>query len=213
MNLENYLNNKPKSPENIKTLDQLLEKLKTPEELLEYMEENIEYGYVGQKNNKVYSSGDVNFNNDFNTEYFLQTPEQLLNSARGVCWDQTELEREWFLKKEYEPKVYFLMFAKEDVNSLPTHTFLVYKKDNKFYWFENSFGSQKGIHEYNDLDALINDVKSKHFNYAKNVCGARDDDFKDIKICEYETPKFGCNPDEFINNIVNKNPEKRINKE
>ena len=205
MNLENYLNNKPKSPENIKTLDQLLEKVKTPEELLKYMEKNIEYGYVGRDDNKVYSSGDVDFDNNFDNEYFLQTPEQLLNSKHGVCWDQTELERFWFLKKEYESKVYFLMFVKEELNNLPTHTFLVYKNNDKFYWFENSFGSQKGIHEYQDLESLIEDVKSKQFDYAKRDCGAIDDDFMNIKVCEYEIPKFGSNPDEFMTSIIDNN--------
>ena len=202
MSLENYLNKKPESSENIKPLDQLFEKLKTPEELLEYMDKNIEYGYVSRESNKTYSNSDADFDSHFDKEYFLQTPEQLLSSKHGVCWDQVELERSWFSKNEYESKVYFLMFAKEELNNLPTHTFLVYKNDDKFYWFENSFGNQKGIHEYRDLDTLIEDVKRKQFDYAKNDHGATDDDFKDIKICEYETPKFGCNPDEFINNII-----------
>jgi|GEM_PF-3362361 len=70
MNLENYLNNKPKSPENIKILDQLLEKLKTPEELLEYMEKNIEYGYVGKENKKIYTSSDSAFDDDFDTDFY-----------------------------------------------------------------------------------------------------------------------------------------------
>lgn len=94
MNIEKYLNNKPKSPEDIKTLDQLFEKLKTPEELLEYMEKNLEYGYVGKENNKIYSNSDPDFDINFDKEYFLQTPEQLLVSRHGVCWDQVELERE-----------------------------------------------------------------------------------------------------------------------
>jgi len=211
MNLENYLNNEPELPENIKTLDQLLERVKNPEELLAYMEKNIEYGYVGRENNYIYSSGDVNFDNNFDNEYFLQTPEQLLSSKRGVCWDQAELERFWFLKKEYESKVYFLMFAKEKLNNLPTHTFLVYKNNDKFYWFENSFGSQKGIHEYEDFDSLIEDVKEKQFEYAKKKCGAVADDFKDIKFCEYETPKFGCNVDEFMTSIIDNNFKKKSN--
>ena len=46
MNLENYLNNKPKSPEDIKMLDQLLEKIKSPEELLEYMGKKHKYPFL-----------------------------------------------------------------------------------------------------------------------------------------------------------------------
>lgn len=101
------------------------------------------------------------------------------------------------------------MFAKEEANNLPTHTFLVYRSGDKFYWFENSFGSQKGIHEYKDLESLIEDVKDKQFEYAKKERVAMVDDFNDIKICEYETPKFGCTTNEFINNILDKNSKKR----
>lgn len=197
---------------NIKSLDQLFEKLKTPEELLEYMDKNIEYGYVSKDNNKIYPYSDADFNSHFE-EYFLQTPEELLSSKQGVCWDQVELERSWFSKNEYESKAYFLMFAKEELSNLPTHTFLAYKKDDKFYWFENSFGGQEDIHEYKDLDTLIEDVKVKLFDVAKNNYGATEDDFKDIKICEYGLPEFGCNPSEFINNILDNNSENKINKE
>ncbi|MFZ4632285.1 MAG: transglutaminase-like domain-containing protein [Patescibacteria group bacterium] len=211
MNLENYLNSKPKLPEGIKTIDQLFEKINTPEELSEYMEKNLEYGYVGKESNRIYSSVDADFDNNFDKEYILQTPEQLLISKHGVCWDQVELERSWFLKKEYKIKVYFLMFAKDELNNLPTHTFLAYKKDGKFYWFENSFSSQKGIHEYKDLNSLIEDVKNKQFDYAKKECGAVADDFNDIKVCEYETPKFGCNPDEYMTSIIDNNLKKGSN--
>lgn len=210
MNSENYLNNKPKIVENIKTVDELLEKIKTPEELSKYMGKNIGYGYVG-KENKIYFPSDVDFDKNFSSEYFLQTPEQLLNSQHGVCWDQTELEREWFFKKGYEFKLFFLMFAKEELNNLPTHTFLVYKNNEKFYWFENSFGSQRGIHEYENFDSLIEDVKERQFEYAKKECGAVDDDFKDIKFCEYGTPKFGCNPAEFMASIIDNNFKKESN--
>jgi len=212
MNIENYSNIKEKSPENIKTLEQLLEIVKTPEDLLDYMEKNIKYGFVSRKNAKIYSSDNVDFDNNFFDEYFLQTPDQLLISKQGVCFDQTELEREWFLKQEYEPKVFFLIFAKEKVHNLPAHTFLVYKNNNKFYWFENSFYNQRGIHEYEDLNSLIEDVKNKQFEFAKKEHGAVADDFKDIKICEYEVPEFGCNLEEFVNNILDKNFKNRVNK-
>lgn len=205
MSLENYKNGADKSFENIKTLDDLLEQIKKPEDLLRFMA-NIRYGYIGRENKKSYSPGDKNFDADFSEEYYLQTPEQLLESRRGLCWDQAELERYWFLKQGYEPKLYFLMFKKDEPNNLPTHTFLVYQKEDKFYWFENSFADQRGIHEYFSLEDLIDDVKGKHFDYAKRSRGADNADFKDIVLHEYKTPKFGCGPDEFITEIVGERP-------
>lgn len=210
MNVENYIDKTQNSSENIKTLDQLLEKLKTPEELSEYMRKNIEYGFVGKENNKVYSSSDIDFDVDFEKEYFLQPPEQLLNSKNGLCWDQVELERQWFLKQKFDFKTYFLMFVKEESNNLPTHTFLTYKNKDKFYWFENSFEANKGIHEYENFDALIEDVKKKQFDYARNECDATDNDFKDLKYCEYEMPRFGASTDEFITNIIDHNSKREV---
>ena len=93
MSLENHLNNISKLPESIKTLDELFEKIKNPEELLEFMGDNIKYGYVGKNNRKIYPANDPDSNKDFAKEYFLQSPEELLISKYGVCWDQTELEK------------------------------------------------------------------------------------------------------------------------
>lgn len=205
MNQEMYLDNTQKSPEKIKTLDELMEKIKKPEELLEFMGANIKYGYVGKKNKKIYTPRDVDFDNDFDKEYFLQSPEQLLNSKHGVCWDQAEFERYWFSKQAYDFDMYFMMFVKEVENNLPTHTFLAYKNNDKFYWFENSFGGQRGIHKYDDLEALINDVKNKHFEHSKKMDGATDEDFKDIKFCKYEEPVFGCDCGQFMDGIIDNN--------
>ena len=45
--------------------------IKTPEELLEFMDNNINYGYLG-KNNKVYYFGDIDFDKDWYNEYVLE---------------------------------------------------------------------------------------------------------------------------------------------
>ena len=41
------------------------------------------------------------------------------------------------------------------------HTFLIFENDNKYYWFENAFEAQRGIHEFSSLDEAIECVKSK----------------------------------------------------
>lgn len=200
MNPENYINkhnNDIESFDDVATLNELVERIKTPEELLSFMDKNIKYGYVGSDSKKIYTWKDERFNEDFDREYFLQSPEELLISKRGVCWDQVELERYWFNQKKLEAKTYFLNFAKEDSN-LPTHTLLVYKNDNKFYWFENSFANNRGIHEYESIDSLLSDAKQKQFEYAKKNNGASNDDFETIKITRYNTPDYGLSVDEYM---------------
>ncbi len=186
------------------------EDVKTPEELLEYMKE-IKYGYVGKNNGKVYEYGDDDFDADFPDEYFLQRPEQLLESKHGVCWDQVELERDWFSKHDCDFKVFYLAFLKKTANNLPTHTFLTYKEGEKWCWFENSFGDHKGIHEYASLEELMEDVKKKHLRHAISEGTAVESDFNDLRFCEYEAPLAGVSPVGFVENILrNYEPLERI---
>ena len=63
-------------------------------------------------------------------------------------------------------KTYFIYADNHD--TLPSHTFLVFYKNNKVYWFEHSWYDMKGIHEYNNIKALLNDVKNKFIDSRKN---------------------------------------------
>lgn len=186
---------------------EVFEKIKTPEKLLDFMKDNIAYGFVGKNNKKIYAHDDEAMDADFEDEYYLQSPDELLESKYGVCWDSAELERHWFLKHGYEPKVYFMMFAKEEGTDLPTHTFLVYNKDDRWYWFEHSFGAHRGIHEYANLDELLEDVKKKQHEYAVKNRGATEEDFECLRFSEYDKPDYGLSPEEFVSNIFDKNPQ------
>ena len=179
----------------------ILDDITTPQELLQYMNNNVEYGCIGKNNNKVYTYEDDIFPNDWVNEYYLQSPKQLLNSRYGFCFDQVELEREWFSKNNYNFKTFFLWFDKQEENNLPTHTFLSYKDGNKWYWFENSFGLYKGIHEYNNLKELIEDIKAKQLEYAISERVATQEDYFCIKEKEYSKPEYGISVQEFFTQI------------
>ena len=45
----------------------------------------------------------------------------------GNCFDQTELERDWFTKNNYYVETYFEMVNLDYKNAYPTHSFLIYK--------------------------------------------------------------------------------------
>lgn len=80
--------------------------IKTPEELLEFMTNNINYGYLG-KNGRIYHFDDIDFNPDWYEQYILEDTNELLINLYGNCWDQVEFEREWFLKHGYEIETIF----------------------------------------------------------------------------------------------------------
>jgi len=199
---------KSRSPErSVGRIDKIkeFEKIKTPEELLSFIKDNITYGFVGRNNKKIYAHDEEAMDADFAEEYYLQSPEELLNSKHGVCWDSAELERHWFSKHNYRHKVFFMMFAKEETD-LPTHTFLAYEHDHRWYWFEHSFENHRGIHEYASLEDLVDDVKNKHYDYAVKNRKATAEDLKSLWCREYEKPEYGSGAEEFVSNIIDENP-------
>ncbi len=136
--------------------------IKTPEELLDYMSSNITYGFIGKSKKRYEGLKDKNGLK----EYIIQTGEEVLKSNIGTCWDQVELERLWFDKNNYNFKTIFLGFDVDYENNLPTHTFLVFEENDKWYWFENAWSDQRGIHVFNSLKEAVKNVKDLHFDYA-----------------------------------------------
>lgn len=128
--------------------------------------------------------------NTFSSDYRLASPTEVIASKLGVCWDQVELERYYFTKTKYQVKTYFIV--NYDNNTCPTHTFLVFDKDNKYYWFEHSWKKYRGIHKYDTLKELLIDLKNK-FISSNSKCHE-----EDIKIYEYTKPKYHISVDDYF---------------
>ena len=155
---------------------------------------NIEYGFRDEDGNNIIDTDIEKWDNEFNNFYYLQTPEELLKSKCGVCWDQVELERKLFNNFDIKVKTYFIYIVDNDM--LPSHTFLTYEFNNKYYWFENSWGVYKGIHEYTSELELLLDVKNKFMtehNYVSKNCN--------LYIYQYQEPKNHITCDEFYKYI------------
>ena len=177
-----------------------MKNIKTPEELLDFMSKNISYGYLG-KNGKVYHYGDVNFDSDWEEQYVLQNKEQVLNNLCGNCWDQVEFERDWFINNGYEVKTFYEMVLLDYKNEYPSHSFLTYKDNNKWYWFENSDFDNRGIHEFNSMDELLNYQYQKYLNFLKTF-NIKDEEIKEIIVTEFTKPKENISSNEYINHIL-----------
>ena len=99
-------------------------------EIMDLMKD-IEYGWIDKNNNK-HSVVDETYSDN----YILQSPNEVIKNKIGVCWDQVELERYYFKGNDWNVKTYFLVHY--DGDKCPTHTFLTFEKNNKYYWFEHS---------------------------------------------------------------------------
>ncbi|MDP2812532.1 MAG: hypothetical protein Q8O32_02465, partial [bacterium] len=143
-----------------------LKEIETPEELFAFMRDNIKYGFVGKEGGKIYSPEYEGWGEGEQPEQELQSPEELLESLHGTCWEQTEFARQWFSKNNFDFKTFILISGSEISQKNPAHTFLAFSKGDKWYWFENSLDEYNGVHEFDSLDSLIEDVKSKIINNA-----------------------------------------------
>ena len=150
--------------------------------------DNIEYGWLDKNNNKHNL-----VDNTYQDNYILETPQEVIQNKIGVCWDQVELERYYLKNHDLNIKTYFLVHYDKD--KCPTHTFLTYEKDNKYYWLEQAWIKFKGIHEYSSKIELLTDVKNKFImNELKNHCI-----LENLVLYEYQKPKYHISTQEFFN--------------
>ena len=175
----------------------MLKNINTPEELLEYMD-IINYGFTF--NNKIYL--DKDFENNI-LKWKLSSPERLLKEKYGHCFDQVELEREWFTKHNYKVYTFYIMFLLPYENPYTTHTFLVYEDNNKYYHFEHSDYYNRGIHEYNTLDELLDSEINNHLKSNQKDNKMTKEEINSLVIYEYQKPPYNIGFLDFINNILN----------
>lgn len=174
-----------------------------PYELLQYMTENIKYGFVG-KNGKIYKDqNSEEWENDWYSECIVQDGDGLIKSQYGTCWDQVELERKWFTDHNYQYKTIFMWFEVNEPNNKPTHTFLIYFENGKWYWFEHSFGVNRGIHEFTSEEVLIEYVKNKQLEFAMQTGRAIKEDINLIRCYEYSKPEPNLGVDDYIYHVTN----------
>lgn len=176
--------------------------IKNPEELLSYMIDNVTYGFVG-KNKKIYDDTESEEWCDWYQECLVQTGEEILKSNVGTCWDQVELERLWFKNHKYDFKTIFIYFEVDHENTYPTHSFLLFKENNKWCWFEHAFGDYEGIYKFDSFKDALNYVKKAFFDRALDINVATNDDKKLIKCYEYKELNKHLSVDEYMNHVTN----------
>lgn len=164
------------------------------EDLFNYILKEIRYGWIDTKKIEHFED-----NND-DREYYLQTPEETFDRKIGICWDRCELLRYYFEKNEYNFKTYFIYLYIND-NYCPSHSFLVFEKNNQYIWIEPSLSLiTRGIHYYKSEEECLKDVKNKFFkNGLKNNFFTIEDNLSNLYCYEYQKPNYGITGPEFYN--------------
>ena len=156
------------------TRKEIYKKIKTPEELYQFMQKYMQYGYIS-KNKEIYTLENKDFQNNWWKEYRLASREEILQYGVGTCWDQVELERDWFLRNNQEFLTFYEMVYVKYTNPYPTHTFLVYKDKmtKQWCWFENADDNNRGIHRFSNLQDLIKSQRKQYILQLGKLCNYR----------------------------------------
>ncbi len=158
----------------------------TPKDLFDFFENNMNYGFTYR--NKVYTDLEPDFQENMNKFYRIRLGENFIQNKLGVCWDFCELERRFFMSKNIDHECYFIESYISSEEGGPTHTFLIFTQNNKWFWFEYSWLYHKGIHEYNSKEEALKDIMEKFNEFF---------DGKLINISMYKTKKVTRRLDAF----------------
>ena len=151
---------------------------------------DIKYGYR-DKNGKCFIEPNKNFKED----YYLQSPKDVINSKMGYVFDQVELERFLLDSIGIDNRSYFMIYNSSD-NEM-SHSFIVFKDYNKYYWLENSWIKYRGVHEYEDKEELLDDVIKKFISTIK------DGDINKLRLYQFNKPNYGINYNKYVKNCLN----------
>lgn len=129
---------------------------------------NIQYGKM-DKYGRVYHYSDEDFSRQKFLDYRLQTPEQVEQNQVGVCWDQVEYARMLFNQAGIPTKTYAIMYCDYENSNYYNHTILVFRSENKYYWFEHSMATSAGIHEFDSLESLLLKLKDEFLAHTAQI--------------------------------------------
>lgn len=141
----------------------------------------IKYGYIDRDGKKHLNA----FSNPTDS-YQLQSPDKLIKSNIGLCFDIVELYRDYLSKKGYEYESYYLEY--NDGKILETHSFIIHKKHNNLWYecidnsWENNFTS-RGFH---DKEGLIKSIYEWFQEYVSSFY--QDVDKTHFFMTKYDTP-------------------------
>lgn len=113
-------------------------------------------------------------NDDFIKYYVLLSPNEFEKYKGGVCWDYVAYEAMYFRAKY--PNIKFETYYQviDNKNDNPTHTFLIFEFNKKWYWFESSWKPKCGVYgfdnKYDCIEYIMQKLKLPGKNYGTYIC-------------------------------------------
>lgn len=157
-----------------------LNKIKCSQDVYQFMNDNIEYGWIDINGNKH-----LNTMKEFRRIYRTMSIDEILEYKIGTCIDQVNLMHYLLNKINIKNKMYCCrIFEPDDYGNLEEeehmHCFVLFYENNKVYHMEHPNFEKKGIYEYNSEDEAIKTI----VDYYIKLRGGKDSPTKEF----YEVP-------------------------
>lgn len=143
-----------------------LNEIKTPEDILTFMNEHIQYGWIdinGEKHIKSIKN--------FRRLYRISTIEETLKYGLGTCIEQVYLMHSLLDKINIPNKMFCTrVYEGKDFNNLEEeehmHCFVLYYLNNKVYQLEHPNFERIGIYEFNNEEEAIKEINDYYVKMA-----------------------------------------------
>lgn len=132
--------------------------IRTSDELMDFMNINIEYGWIDKFGNKH-----LNNLKGFRESYRISSINEMLETGLGTCIEQAKMIKCFFDKIGIENKLYCHRSYETEENfdkEIRMHCFILFKYNDNWYHFEHSNRPKRGIHKYESVSAAITDITS-----------------------------------------------------
>lgn len=134
--------------------------IQTPNELMDYMNLNIVYGWVDHYQN-------IHENNlrGVRNLYRTSSIDEILITKVGTCIEQAKLIQFFLNYMKIENKLYCYRKYETDESldeKVKMHCFVLYHNQGKWFHFEHTNSLNRGIHPYETLEAAIEAEINRH---------------------------------------------------
>lgn len=132
--------------------------IKTTGALMDFMDINIEYGWIDKQKNSH-----INNLKGFRENYRISTIDEILETGLGTCIEQAKIIKYFFDRMGIENKLYCHRSYETEENfdkEVRMHCFVLFKHNEEWYHFEHSNKPKRGIHKYVSVENAIEEITS-----------------------------------------------------
>ena len=177
-----------------------IDDIKNPQDILEFMKENIKYGWLD-------INGEEHIGNmkDFRKLYRTSTVEETLSHGIGTCIEQVKLMSLLLNKLNIPNKMFCTrIYEGRDFNNLEAeehmHCFVLYYSNGKVYQIEHPNWEKIGIYEFESEEKAISEINDYYVKMAEG---------KSRPVTEFFEVEANLSFKEF-NNYINGLDEKKM---